>query len=123
MRFSPANLNILGYELDFNLTAGVILWPVVFITTDIINEYFGKQGVKKITYFTVLLISYTFIVISLVTFLSPASFWLDINNIDDKGKPFDISYIFIIDKTLSATLDSRWLINKDIFIIVGKIFI
>ena len=94
MRFSPANLNILGYELDFNLTAGVILWPVVFITTDIINEYFGKQGVKKITYFTVLLISYTFIVISLVTFLSPASFWLDINNIDDTGNPFDISYAF-----------------------------
>ena len=94
MGFSPANFNILGNKLDFNLTAGVIMWPVVFITTDIINEYFGKQGVKKITYFAVLLISYTFIVISLVTFLSPASFWLDINNIDDTGKPFDISYAF-----------------------------
>ena len=91
---SPVNLNILGYELDFNLTAGVLLWPVIFITTDIINEYFGKQGVRKITYFTVVLISYTFIIISMVTFLSPASFWLDLNNIDDTGNPFNISYAF-----------------------------
>ena len=41
----PAHLNILGFTMDFNLTAGVIIWPVVFITTDLINEYFGKAGV------------------------------------------------------------------------------
>jgi uncharacterized PurR-regulated membrane protein YhhQ (DUF165 family) len=27
-------------HLSFNMTAGVLLWPVVFIMTDIINEYF-----------------------------------------------------------------------------------
>ena len=36
-----------GSTLDFNLTAGVVIWPVVFITSDIINEYFGKAGVRK----------------------------------------------------------------------------
>ena len=50
---------------DFNLSVGVLIWPVVFITTDIINEYFGKKGVKKISYFTILLISYSFIIIFL----------------------------------------------------------
>ena len=33
----PAQIRLFGeFVLDFNLTAGVILWPVVFITTDII---------------------------------------------------------------------------------------
>ena len=35
--FEPAHLNILGFTMDFNLTAGVIIWPVVFITTEFIN--------------------------------------------------------------------------------------
>ena len=47
-----ANLSILGFTMDFNLTAGAVIWPLVFITTDLINEYFGKPGVKRISYFT-----------------------------------------------------------------------
>jgi uncharacterized PurR-regulated membrane protein YhhQ (DUF165 family) len=43
---NKANWNILGYSLSFNMTVGVILWPLVFIMTDIINEYYGKPGVK-----------------------------------------------------------------------------
>jgi len=93
--FQPIALNLVGdWTLSFNLTAGVVLWPVVFITTDIINEYFGKQGVKKISYLTVVFISFAFIVISLVTWLEPASFWLDVNATDDNGKPFNIDYAF-----------------------------
>ena len=83
-----------GFILDFNLTAGVVIWPVVFITTDIINEYFGKEGVKKITFLTIGLIIYVFIVIALVTWLEPAQFWLDINNEDDKGNVFNMSFAF-----------------------------
>src|SRR5690349_5644801 len=60
---APAQLNILGFTMDFNLTAGVIIWPVVFITTDLINEYFGKPGVKKISYITMALIAYAFVVV------------------------------------------------------------
>lgn len=30
--------------LSFSLTAGVLLWPVVFVMTDIINEYYGVRG-------------------------------------------------------------------------------
>lgn len=93
--FNPAQINLIGdWVLDFNLTAGVVLWPVVFITTDIINEYFGKEGVKKISYLTVVFISFAFIVINIVTWLAPAQFWLDINATDGQGRPLDIDYAF-----------------------------
>jgi len=89
-----AQLNLLGYKLDFNLTAGVVIWPVVFITTDIINEYFGKSGVKKVSVLTVLLIIYAFLVISIVTKLPPAQFWQELNSTDALGKPFNINYAY-----------------------------
>jgi queuosine precursor transporter len=81
-------------RLDFNLTAGVIIWPVVFVTTDIINEYYGPRGVKRISYLTVGLILYAFLVIGLVTMLPPAQVWLDLNSTDGTGKPFNIDYAF-----------------------------
>lgn len=83
-----------GSKLDFNLTAGVVIWPVVFITTDIINEYFGKSGVKKISILTVVLILYAFLVITIITGLPPAQFWLDINSTDAQGNPFNIDFAF-----------------------------
>lgn len=93
--FDPVNWTFFGeYLLDFNLTAGAVIWPVVFITTDIINEYFGKKGVKKISFLTAGLIAYVFIVISIVTILTPADFWLDVNATTPDGESFNISYAF-----------------------------
>ncbi len=93
--FNPAQINMLGdWVLDFNLTAGVVLWPVVFITTDIINEYFGKEGVKRITYLTIIFIVFAFLVITAVTWLEPAQFWLELNNKDLDGKAFDMNFAF-----------------------------
>src|SRR6218665_3029559 len=48
----------------FTQSLGIILWPVVFVLTDLINEHYGKSGVRKLTYITVALIAYTFILIS-----------------------------------------------------------
>ena len=28
--FKPAQLNVMGFVMDFNLTAGAVIWPVVF---------------------------------------------------------------------------------------------
>jgi queuosine precursor transporter len=47
------------------MSIGVIPWPVVFLTTDLINEYFGKVGVRRLTFFTIALIVYAFIVLFL----------------------------------------------------------
>ncbi|WP_205503979.1 queuosine precursor transporter [Rufibacter psychrotolerans] len=89
-----AQIPVLGTRFDFNLTAGVIIWPVVFITTDIINEYFGKEGVKRISYLTAALIAYAFLVIVVATALPPAQFWQDVNSQGPNGTPFDMDYAF-----------------------------
>lgn len=90
----PAHLDIMGFTMDFNLTAGAIIWPIVFITTDLINEYFGKPGVKRISYFTAFLIAYAFIVIFITMRLSPADFWIDTNNKDADGNTFNMDFAF-----------------------------
>ncbi|GAB5522256.1 MAG: queuosine precursor transporter [Roseivirga sp.] len=100
----PLEIPLFGdFLLQFNLTAGVLLWPVVFILTDIINEYFGKEGVKRLTYITVGLIAYAFVVIYLAMELAPADFWLDINSTDDEGNPLNINTAF--NKVLSQGLN------------------
>src|SRR6187200_2533488 len=80
---APAHLNIFDFTMDFNLTAGVVIWPVVFITTDLINEYYGKPGVKLISYLTVLLITYAFVVLFAAIQLPPADWWVDAHKNDD----------------------------------------
>ncbi len=77
-----------------NMSIGVIIWPFVFITSDIMNEYFGKQGVRRISFLTAGLIAYASIIIITGTKLPPAKFWLDANSIDNAGNAFDINYAY-----------------------------
>jgi queuosine precursor transporter len=75
--FLPTNWSFLGQSgLSFTLTAGVLLWPVVFIMTDIINEYFGAKCVRFLSYLTAALITYGFIMLFFAIQLEPADFWL-----------------------------------------------
>jgi hypothetical protein len=91
---APAHLQLLGFEMDFNLTAGAVIWPVVFITSDLINEYFGKPGVKRISYLAAFFIAYSFLVIFLTMELPPAQWWLDANNKDAAGNYFNMDFAF-----------------------------
>lgn len=72
-------------NLSMNLTAGVLIWPIVFILTDIINEYYGLKGVRFISYLTVVLIIFSFVCAYFAIHLSPASWWLTSN--EHKGVP------------------------------------
>ncbi|MFV5686854.1 queuosine precursor transporter [Flavobacterium sp. GB2R13] len=56
----------------FVMSIGILPWPVVFLTTDLINEYFGEKGVKKLSYITACLIAYAFIIL-LLAILVPAA--------------------------------------------------
>ena len=58
----------------FTLSVGVILWPVVFIVSDIINEYFGRAGVKRLTFLAAAVIAYAFIALFLADMIPTASF-------------------------------------------------
>lgn len=56
----------------FILSVGILPWPIVFVATDLINEYFGKSGVKKLTFLTTGLIIYSFVILFLAMII-PAS--------------------------------------------------
>ncbi len=81
----PFNWNLFGISGSLNFTVGVILWPLVFIMTDILNEYYGVKGVRRLSYIAVGLVSYAFIMIYAAINVAPAGFWLSTNV--DKGVP------------------------------------
>ena len=75
--FSPANFTVFGQSgLSFNLTCGVLLWPLEFVITDIVNEYYGPKAVRRISYTAVILISYAFIIFYAAMNIPPADFWV-----------------------------------------------
>lgn len=47
----------------FVMSIGIIPWPVVFLTTDLINEYYGRSGVRKLSILTASLIAYAFVIL------------------------------------------------------------
>jgi len=74
--FKPVNLGLFGEEdLSFSLTAGVLLWPVVFVMTDVINEYYGRRGVRILSFLAVGMISYAFLMAYIAIEIPPADFW------------------------------------------------
>jgi queuosine precursor transporter len=77
--------NLFGQSGSLSFTAGVLLWPVVFIMTDIINEYFGKRGVRFLSWMTVGLIVYAFLFAYLAIGLAPAGWWVGIQS--ERGVP------------------------------------
>jgi len=84
--FTPANFTIFGQSgLAFNLTCGVLLWPLEFVITDIVNEYYGPKAVRRISYTAVILISYAFIIFYAAMNIPPADFW--VGSKQDAGIP------------------------------------
>jgi len=74
----PANFNLFGQSgLAFTLTCGVILWPLEFVITDIINEFYGPRAVRRISITAVALIAYAFLMYFIAIDLPPAKVWLD----------------------------------------------
>jgi uncharacterized integral membrane protein (TIGR00697 family) len=70
-----ANIPLFGSSFSFHLTAGVLLWPVVFVMTDIINEYYGPKGIRFLSFLAVGLISFSFIIFSGAINLSPSEYF------------------------------------------------
>ena len=49
----------------FTTIVGVIPWPIVFILTDLMNEFYGEKAVRRVSWITAALITYCFIIVSL----------------------------------------------------------
>jgi uncharacterized integral membrane protein (TIGR00697 family) len=97
------------------MSVGILPWPVVFITTDLINEYFGQKGVQRLSIITALLITYCFGVLYLA---------MSIPAINGKGLVTDAQFngvfgqsLWIIVGSIIAFLVSQ-LIDVTIFHVV-----
>jgi len=64
----------LGPYGPFAMSVGIIPWPIVFVATDIINEYFGRSGVKRLTLLTVAMIAYAYVILFLTMGVRATSF-------------------------------------------------
>ena len=73
---APIQWTLFGEQLQFDLTAGVLIWPVVFIMTDIINEYYGTKGVRFLSFMAVGLICFAFLAVFLAIKVTPADWWV-----------------------------------------------
>lgn len=65
---------LINYGGPFINSIGLILWPFIFVLTDILNEYYGKEVVKRLSFITVGLIAYVFIILFVATSIRAVDF-------------------------------------------------
>ncbi|MFZ2752780.1 MAG: queuosine precursor transporter [Lysobacteraceae bacterium] len=82
---APLAWNLFGQTGSMSFTAGTLLWPIIFVFTDVINEFYGKRGVRMISWVAVALILYGFIFAFAAIHLAPAPWWVDAAK--DQGVP------------------------------------
>ena len=73
---APLEWNLFSQTGSLSFTAGTLLWPVVFVFTDVINEFFGRRGVRMISWIAVALIVYGFVFAFAAIALAPAGWWV-----------------------------------------------
>ena len=70
----PFTVHILGQEFtSVIMTAGVIAFPVTFIVTDLMNEYFGKKGIRFVTLVGMVMIIFEFVLLQIAMAVPTAS--------------------------------------------------
>lgn len=78
------DIQLFGVDgLGLNLTAGAILWPVVFIMTDIINEYYGPKAVRFLSYTAMGIVFYGFLMVYGAIALPPNDWWQHQSGLSD----------------------------------------
>lgn len=77
---TKADFTLLGQpHLSFVLSVGVLPWAIVFILTDVVNDYYGVRGVRFLTLLTAALIAFAFVVMGFAIGMPPADFWVGMN--------------------------------------------
>lgn len=82
---APLHWNLFGQGGTLDFTAGTVVWPIVFIMTDTVNEYFGKRGVRMVSWLAAGLVAYGFLFAYIAIRLAPASWW--VGAAQDQGVP------------------------------------
>lgn len=47
----------------YPIIAGIVPWPVVFLLTDVMNEYFGKKAIRRLSWITCAMIAFCFLMV------------------------------------------------------------
>ncbi len=98
----PLTFSFFGSEFGpFVTVVGVLPWPFVFICTDLINEFYGKKAIRRLSWITAALISYCFIIVT-VALAIPANTAISPNTAND----FEFTKVFG---------QSQWVIVGSVF--------
>ena len=100
----------------FVLSCGIILWPVVFLISDLVNEYYGRAGVKRISFIAAGVIAYAF----LALFVAEKPAAVDFSPVDNQSfRTVFIQSQWIIVGSIAAFLLAQ-LIDVTVFWIVRR---
>ena len=62
----PFSFDLFGNQFGpFVTIVGILPWPVVFLLTDLLNEFYGYKVVRKLSWITAILIAYCFLIVGL----------------------------------------------------------
>jgi uncharacterized integral membrane protein (TIGR00697 family) len=79
----PISFDFIGFSFGpFVTVVGVLPWPLVFICTDLINEFYGKKAIRRLSWITSILISYCFVMMT-VALAIPANTSISPNTATD----------------------------------------
>jgi len=60
----PVLFSTEGWSIGpFTTIIGVLPWPIVFILTDLLNEFYGAKAIKRLSWITAILIGYCFLLV------------------------------------------------------------
>ena len=123
----PFNFSLFGESgLALSLTCGVLLWPLEFVMTDIVNEYFGPKAVRRISLIAVSLILYAFLMFYMAMSVPAADFWYGTgakDGVPDMSKAFNSIFgqgMWIIAGSITAFLVSQ-IVDVTVFHKIKKI--
>ncbi|MES2799408.1 MAG: queuosine precursor transporter [Bacteroidota bacterium] len=62
----PLEFHLFGSKIGpFETIVGVLPWPIVFLLTDLLNEFYGAKAVRRLSWITAAMIGVAFLIISL----------------------------------------------------------
>jgi uncharacterized integral membrane protein (TIGR00697 family) len=66
----PLSWQFLGKQFGpFITIIGILPWPVVFLLTDLMNEFYGQKAVRRLSWITSALIAYFFLIVGISMYI------------------------------------------------------
>lgn len=107
LNIERADFSLLNAEhLSFSLTVGVLPWPVVFVLTDIVNEYYGVKGVRFLSVLTAVLIAFAFLVFFVAIKVSPDTAWWQTSGAEDGVPDMQAAFASIFGQGMNIIIGS-----------------